>query len=242
METDSHRPEAEGTPQEGTHPHGYTLADAEMERLREKRQAGNVLDPLALDDPKGESVERVVLRVGISVVVILVAGILLAQVACKNIRLSMVADLSTGVTQERVESALARGILWGGEIVTFPSDTQVDPVDITTGTLRVTMTDDTVNSLEQMASSAQTRAMALAMNAFEDDAVQTVIIDVCGHVSDKTGKLTGKAADPVQTVLTITWTRDASDPTSFSMTLEGYDLTIATSGASDSLEEEQAAR
>lgn len=237
METDSHRPDAGETPQEGTHPHGYTLADAEMEHLREKREAGNVLDPLALDDPKGESVERVVLRVGISVVVILVVGILLAQVACKNIRLSMVADLSTGVTQERVEAALTRGILWGNEIVTFPSDTRVDSVDDATGTLRVAMTDDTVNSLEQMASSAQTRAMALAMNAFEDDAIQTVVIDVCGHVSGETGKLTGKAADPVQTVLTITWARNADDPTAFSMTLEGYDLAAAISGSSDPLEE-----
>ncbi|MBS5451056.1 MAG: hypothetical protein KHY83_09265 [Coriobacteriia bacterium] len=233
METDSHRPEEAS---QEAHPHGYTLADAEMERLRAKRESGDVLDPLALDDPKGESVERVVMRVGITVVVILVVGILLAQVACKNIRLSMVPDLSSGVTQERVESALSNGILWGNEIVTFPGNTQVDAVDTTTGTLRVTMSDDTARSLEQMASSAQTRAMALAMNAFEDAAVQNVVVDVQGHVSAEDGKLSGKASDPMQTVLTFTWARNADDPTGFTMSLSGYDLS-ATTGATDPLAE-----
>lgn len=234
METDSHRPGEAA--QDGAHPHGYTLADAEMERLREKRESGDVLDPIALDDPKGESVERVVLRVGISVVVILVVGILLAQVACKNIRLSMVPDLSAGVTEKSVETALSNGILWGNEIVTFPSDTKVEAVDGETGTLHVTMTDESARSLEQMASSAQSRAMALAMNAFEDDAVRTVVVDVRGHVSAETGKLTGKASDPAQTVLTFTWARSADDPTGFTMSLAGYDL-AASSGATDPLAE-----
>ena len=101
-------------------PHGYTLADEELERVHEKSMSGDVLDPIALDDPTGTSVERVVLRVGITVVAILVAGILLAQVACKNIRLSMVTDLGEGITQESVGSALSSGILWGGEIVVLP--------------------------------------------------------------------------------------------------------------------------
>lgn len=233
METDSHRPEEAA--QQGTHPHGYTLADAEMERLREKRESGNVLDPLALDDPKGESVERVVLRVGISVVVILVVGILLAQVACKNIRLSMVPDLSSGVTKQSVGTALANGILWGGEIVTFPGDTEVESVDA--GTLHVTMGDESARSLEQMAASAQSRATALAMNAFADETVQTVVVEVRGHVSEKTGQLSGKAGDPMQTVLTITWTRTADNPTSFSMTMDGYDLATAAGTDPDPLVE-----
>lgn len=231
--TDSHRPQE--APQQA-HPHGYTLADAEMERLREKRESGDVLDPIALDDPKGESVERVVLRVGISVVVILVVGILLAQVACKNLRLSMVPDLSAGVTEKSVGTALSNGILWGNEIVTFPSDTKVEAIDGATGTLHVTMSDDTARSLEQMASSAQTRAMALAMNAFEDDAIQVVAVDVRGHVSQESGKLSGKASDPVQTVLTFTWARNAEDPTGFTMSLTGYDLS-ATTGVTDPLAE-----
>ena len=34
-------------------PHGYTLADEEMERLEEKRASVDALDPIALDDPVG---------------------------------------------------------------------------------------------------------------------------------------------------------------------------------------------
>ena len=59
--------------------------DEELERLEAKSASGDVLDPIALHDPVGQSVEKVVLRVGIAVVVVLVAGILLAQIACKNI-------------------------------------------------------------------------------------------------------------------------------------------------------------
>lgn len=212
-------------------PHGYTLADAELEHVREKRASGDVLDPIALNDPTGVSVERVVLRVGISVVVILVVGILLAQVACKNMRLSTIPNLGEGVTQERVQTALSNGILWGGEIVDFPSGAQVSLIDANTGVLQVTMVDDSTRSLEQLSSSAQTRAMVLAMSAFQDPAIKNVSIDVRGHVSAEDGTFTGKSSDPVQSVLQITWTRDPQDPTSFSSTMSGLDLEEASASS-----------
>ena len=212
-------------------PHGYTLADEELERVHEKSMSGDVLDPIALDDPTGTSVERVVLRVGITVVAILVAGILLAQVACKNIRLSMVTDLGEGITQESVGSALSSGILWGGEIVGFPADSEVNSFDAATGTLEVTMADDSSRSVEQLLSAFQGRAMTLAMSAFEDEAVRTVIVHVTGHISAEDGSFTGKASDPMGEAVTFTWTRSDADPTSFTMTMTGYDPVAAASAS-----------
>lgn len=223
----------EESPTSDEHPRGYTLADEELERLREKRQSGDVLDPLALDDPTGSSVERVVLRVGISVIIILVVGILLAQVACKNIRLSLVPDLSSGVTESSVDSALSNGILWGSEIVTFPSGSEVTLLDETAGVLEVTMTDESSRSIEQLTSSAQTRALALAMNAFDDENIQTVTVVVMARVSSETGLFTGSASDPLGVALEITWTRDGESATTFSSTITGFELASASKSAAE---------
>lgn len=218
--------QADGTPRQGAErPHGYTLADAEMERLEEKAAEGDVLDPLALQDPVGASVERVILRVGVTVVVIIIVAILLAQVACKNIRLSTIPNFTdAGVTSQSVERALKNGIMFGGEVVTFPSESDVVGLDDDSGSLTVQMTDETSRSIDQLAAAAQGRTLALAMNAFEDDAVRSVTVETLGHASKETGEFTGASADPYQVVLTITWTRNADDPETFTCTLSGYDV------------------
>ena len=217
------------TPEGAEHPHGYTLADAEMERLEAKASSGDVLDPLALNDPVGKSVERVIIRVGVTVVIILIVAILLAQVACKNIRLSTIPNFNEGVSVESVERAMKNGVLYGGEVVTFPSTSDV--VSLADGVLKVQMDDDTSRSIDQVAAAAQGRSLALAMNTFEDESVTSVVVETLAHANAETGAFTGKGSDPMQVVLTITWTRDASDPQSFSCTLTGYDINAQLSSS-----------
>lgn len=205
------------------HPHGYTMADEEMERLEAKRASGDVLDPIALNDPVGQSVERVILRVGVAVVAVLVVGILLAQIACKNIQLSGVTDFSeTVVTGETVGSALKGGIIWGGSVVKFSGVEDVQ-YDRESGTVAVRVADDGSRTFDRLVSDMQARAMALAMNLFEDETVNSVTVEVTAHADADTGVFSGKASDPVQTVLTLTWTRATEDAATFYCTMQGYD-------------------
>lgn len=222
---DSARPDQDvprdgrGVPQ---HVERMTLADCEMAHVREKSESGNALDPLALQDPSGRSVERVVLRVGLVVVLVLVLGILFVQVACKNLQLSSVPDFEQGTSQSSVEAAINNGVLWGGEIVRFPNGTEFSGIDPSTGTLTVTIADDSARSLEQALSSVQTPVMALAMNAFEDQSVKKVVARVKAHVDQETGKIVARGSEPQEEVLTITWERDGADSASFHCTVEGY--------------------
>lgn len=215
--------DAETTAQAPHHPHGYTMADEEMERLEAKRASGDVLDPIALNDPVGQSVERVILRVGVAVVAVLVVGILLAQIACKNIQLSGVTDFSeTAVTGETVDTALKGGIIWGGSVVKFSGVEDVQ-YDRDSGAVSVKIADDGSRTFDRLVSDMQGRAMALAMNLFEDEAVDSVTVEVTAHADADTGVFSGRASDPVQTVLTLTWARSAEDPATFDCTMRGYD-------------------
>lgn len=217
--TEGDRTEQSG-PDAPRRPRGYTLADEEMERVVEKSASGDVLDPIALSDPVGQSVEKVILRVGVAVVAVLVAGILLAQVACKNIQLSGITDFSTaGVTVETVERALGRGVFWGGEIVRFSTVVEV-AYDEETGTVDVVVEDDSSRSSEQLAAQAQAQAIALAMNLFRDENVQTVNYIVQEPTSEETD---AEDSDSVGDALTVTWQRSADDPASFSCTMTGFD-------------------
>ncbi len=229
-------PSTEQTEEAPLKQRGRTLADEEVERLEAKRLSGNVLDPIALQDPVGQSVERIVLRVGIAVVVILVAGILLAQVACKNIRLSSVPDLASGVTESSVERALSGGVVWGGEIVRFPG-AELTSFDAEQGVVCVTMTDESARTLDALAASAQSNAFALAMNVFQDEGMQTVEVVVRAHVSPDSGLFSTVGTDPMGEVLTVTWTRDAANPTLFSCTVEGLDLSMTSPAARVGAEE-----
>lgn len=215
--------------QPSQHPHGYTLADEELERLEAKSASGDVLDPIALNDPVGQSVEKVVLRVGIAVVAVLVAGILLAQIACKNIQLSGIPDFSaTEVSVETVERALGNGLTWGGNIVRFPGAYDA-AYDRQSGQVDVTVWVDSARTIEELAASAQTQAAALSMNLFRDAAVQSVVYSVYSPVDAETGEFSPSAgSDSMGLVLTITWVRDGGDQSSFSGTMTGFDP-VATS-------------
>lgn len=211
--------------QPSQHPHGYTLADEELERLEAKSASGDVLDPIALNDPVGQSVEKVVLRVGIAVVAVLVAGILLAQIACKNIQLSGIPDFSaTEVSVETVERALGNGLTWGGNIVRFPGAYDA-AYDRQSGQVDVTVWVDSARTIEELAASAQTQAAALSMNLFRDAAVQSVVYSVYSPVDAETGEFSPSAgSDSMGLVLTVAWTRTGSaDQSSFSSTMTGFD-------------------
>lgn len=215
-----------GVPQ---HVERMTLADQEMEHIRLKSESGNVLDPLALQDPSGRSVERVVLRVGMFVILVLVLGILFVQVACKNLQLSSLPNFEQGTSQSSVETAIHNGVLWGGEIVRFPGGTEFSSIDSATGTLTLTISDDSVRSMEQALSSTQTPVMALAMNAFEDPSVKTVVAHVRAHVDEETGAITARGSESFADVLVITWQRDELDPARYHCTVDGYQASPAAS-------------
>lgn len=203
-------------------PRGYTLADEEMDRLTAKSAAGNVLDPIALNDPVGQSVEKVILRVGIAVVAALVAGILLAQLACKNIQTWGIPDFSRGVTASSVESALSHGITWGGDIIRFPAADR-SAFDENSGSVQVVVTNDSSRTFEQLVSTSQVQASALAMNLFRDPTVHTVTYVVRAPVSEETGAFTTVPGSEEKDVLTIMWQRDPNNPQIFTSTVDGYD-------------------
>jgi hypothetical protein len=219
------------------HVERMTLADEEMEHIREKSESGDVLDPLALEDPSGRSVERVVVRVGLVVVLILVVGILFVQVACKNMQLSGVANFSEGTTEASIDKALSHGVLFGGEIVSFPAGAQLVSYDEEAGVIEISYEDDSARTIDQVLASVQSPTMALAMSAFEDPNINTVKAVVSAHVDEETGEFSGKSSDPIGEVFTITWTRDYADPENYSCTISGYVLPpYAESALSDSAE------
>lgn len=203
-------------------PHGYTLADEEYDRLVAKSASGDVLDPIALNDPVGQSVEKVILRVGIAVVVVLVAGILLAQVACKNLQRWGIPDFSTGVTVESVEAALSRGISWGGDIVHFPEGAKLAEAEAD-DSVCVEVTNDSARTFEQLVSSSQVQASALAMNLFRDPAVNIVSYVVSGPVSPETGTYATSGATEEAVLLTVVWQRDPNASDVFTCSITGYD-------------------
>lgn len=210
---------------------GPSMAEEEMERIEEKRASGDVLDPIALSDPSGQTVERVILRVGVAVVAVIVVGILLAQIACKNIAMFGVTDFSeVTVTGQTLEKALTNGFVWGDEVIKF---TGVDDAqyDRATGAVTVRITDASSRTFDQLASDVQTRAMPLSMTLFEDTAVSSVAIEVSAHVDEETGDFTGRSSDPVRTVLTVTWSRSPDDTSTYYCTMQGYDASARQSAA-----------
>lgn len=213
-----------------------SLADRELERVKEKSEAGGALDPLALDDPTGLSVEHVVLRVGIAVALVIVVGILFAQVACKNMQLSGVPNFASGATESKVQSAIEKGVMWGGEVVKLPEGTSFTSYDSSMGTLTVTIDDERSRSVDGAIASAQTPVMAFAMNAFEDVAVQSIVVHVNAHVSEESGSFTGKSSDPMGEVFTIVWQRDPMESEKYTCTITGYDpmeSAMESAGASE---------
>ena len=202
---------------------GRTMADEELERIAAKSASGDVLDPLALQDPVGKTVEKAILRVGIVVVVIFVIGILIAQVACKNITYASVVNLGAGVNEESVDRALSGGVLMGSDIVKFTRPELIE-LNQEEGTLAVSIEDNRALSTDELANHAMYQAFALAVNAFQDPSMQSVKLVARASVDADTGELSLHGRGDVVDVLTVTWTRSDQDPESFSCQIDGLDL------------------
>lgn len=218
-------------------PHGYTLADEEMERLEEKRAQEDALDPIALNDPVGLSVEKVIGRALIFVVFVLVVGILFAQVACKNIQLKSVVSFSgQAVSAERVEKAITSGVSFAGEIVKFPELVSADYDDLT-GHAQAVVVNDSPRTMAQLVSASQGQAFTLAMSLFNNDEVKSVSYGVCSTIlapaDDTAGKAqTSQQGDQLEPVVTFTWTR--LDDGTYTCELSGYNIdTLADDGAEE---------
>ena len=207
------------------HPHGYTLADEEMERLEEKRASEDPLDPIALDDPVGMSVEKVIGRALIFVVFVAVVGILFAQVACKNIQLMSVATFNAGVSASQVEKAVTSGVSFAGQIVKFPELVSAS-YDEATGAAIVVVQNDSPRTMSQLVSASQSQAFSLAMSLFDNEQVTSVSYGVCSDTivtaaNTKSSSKSANADEASKPVVTFTWTR-AEDGT-YACSLEGYD-------------------
>ena len=216
-------------------PHGYTLADVELERVEQKRVSGNVLDPIALDDPLGQSVEKVIIRVGLTVILVIIAGILLAQVACKNIQQASLVDLREGVTQESVTRLFANGTTWQGETLRF-YDVSLKTFDKAQGILHVEEDATSSRVFEQTFATAMTRSTALAVNAFKDPDVSTVVYSVITHLTPE-GEFTSDANKNTGEACRITWTRGDAEGSGFACKVEGSALPVLT--AKEELEEDK---
>ena len=222
------------------HPHGYTLADEEMERLEEKRTSEDILDPIALDDPVGMSVEKLIGRALIFVVFVLVVGILFAQVACKNIQLMSVASFDEGVDDARVEKAVTSGVSWAGEIVKFPS-VESASFDEANGTATVVVTNDSPRTLSQLVNASQGQALTLAMSMFENDQVNKVVYSVCSNTlsqvdsqtSDGPASAVHQASQDAtpEPLISFIWQRGVDG--TYTCTLEGYDPAATTAIAAE---------
>lgn len=212
--------EGQGEPQQPTS--GRTLADEEVARVAAKRASGNVLDPIALNDPVGQSVEKVILRVGVTVIVVLVVGILLAQVACKGIQNWGIPDFTKGVSNATVERALSHGVSWGGDVVRFP-EADMATFDASDGSVTVVVTNGTARNFEQLVSTSQSQAMALALSLFQSEEVQKVTYLVEGPADPETGAYSTAAGNEPAGQLTIEWARDPESIETFTCTITGYE-------------------
>lgn len=213
-------------------PRGYTLADEERAAIDRKVEEGNVLDPIALDDPVGQSVERVIMRIGVTVVLVIIVGILLAQVACKNIQTMGIPDFAQGVSTSSIEQALKNGVMWGGDIVRFPT-AEAATYDAVDDAVTVYVTSKSSRTFEQFVADSQVQACAMAMNVFLDPSVASVTFVARAPVSGDTGAFSTSEDDATEDLLRITWVRDPEDPGTYSCTMTGYDPGASLSEAEE---------
>ena len=209
-------------PEQATvHPRGYKMSDEEMERIQRKSESADVLDPIALHDPVGLSVEKVIGRALLVVILALVVGILFAQVACKNIQLWGIPSFTSGVTSGTVEKALASGVSWAGEIVKFP-EAQACEYDEGSKSVRVVVGNTSQHTMTSLIDATQRQAFALAMSLFASDDVDRVEYVVVAPVDEGTGEyVASSSSENLAPVLSVVWFRDAD--AGLSCRVEGFD-------------------
>ena len=216
---------------------GHTNASkARHERSRRRaRKAAVEVDPLSGDDPSGSNVGKVMTRASIAVLLVLLLGVILSQVACGVARRMGTAKLAESVNVKNVANALRNGVEWGDGFTQFPTDFSVQEADENTGRVEVTVVDTSSKNEMESLSGSQIQAAALAVNALMNPKINQVIFHVNVHV-DADGNfqqstLFGflKPTGNVKQFATFIWTKSptASGGINFNCTITGLDAETA---------------
>lgn len=216
---------------------GHTNASkARHERSRRRaRKAAVEIDPLSGEDPSGSNVSKVMTRAAIGVLIVLLLGVILSQVACGVARRLGTAKLAESVNVKNVANALRNGVEWGDGFTQFPSDFSVQEADENTGRIEVTVVDTSSKNEMESLSGSQIQAAALAVNALMNPNINQVIFHVNVHVGAdgkfQQSTLFGflKPTGNVKQFATFIWTKSAtaSGGVNFNCTITGLDASSA---------------
>ncbi len=216
---------------------GHTNASkARKERARRRsKKAGVDVDPLSGEDPSGSNVGKTMTRAAILVVGILLAVVIISQVACGVIRRAGTAQLANHVDNASVSSALRNGVEWGDGFTQFPEDYTVLEANEESGRIEVTVVDtSSADELECLAGS-QIQAAALSVNALLNPNITQVIYHVDVHIGDDgkfmQSELFGflKPTGGMKRFATFIWTKSSSNNGGFNFNcmITGLDETAA---------------
>ena len=216
---------------------GHTNASkARKERKRRRaRKAAVEVDPLSGDDPSGSNIGKVITRTAVGFVVVLLAVVVLAQVACGVARRAGTAQLAKSADVKSVASALRNGVEWGNGFTQFPEDYAVQEANESTGVIEVTVVDTSSKDELECLSGSQIQASALSVNALLNPHINQVVYHVNVHV-DEEGKfqqstLFGflKPTGQVKQFATFIWTKSTTPSGGFNLNcmITGLDATAA---------------
>lgn len=217
---------------------GHSNKDA-AERQRSHRRLfghGVDVDPLSGDDPSGSTVEKSITKVAITVILIFLAVLVLAQVSCGVARRLNTANLSDEANVRTVASALSGGVEWGNGFTQFPDDFTIQEASEDTGRVEVTVIDTSSRDTMECFAGSQIQATAFAVNALLNPNIDTVIYHVQVHrASDGTierSSLFGflKPTGDLESFMTFIWRKStsANGRVNFTCTIAGMDEDIQT--------------
>lgn len=205
---------------------------AKEERKRRKATGvGLPIDPLSGKDPSGSNVEQVIKRTAIIFTSVVIAVILVAQIAYGTVRRINAGSLATSVSVESVAGALKGGVEWGDGFTQFPQLFSVQEANEATGRIEVTVIDTTsANEVESMAAS-YIQATAFATNALLNNDINTVVYRVQIHEGEEgriqTAQFFGflQPSGPVKNFMTFIFTKATSENGGFNIfcTITGLD-------------------
>ena len=207
---------------------------ARTQRARRREKGVSVdVDPLSDDDPSGSNVDKVIRRTAVTFVLVLLVGVVAAQVIFGYVRRAATATLSEEVTVRTVVAAFNGGVEWGGGFTQFPEDFSVQEADENTGRIEVTVTDTSSASALECFSSSQVQSTAFAVNALLNPNINTVVYHVNVHV-DGSGKMQQSSlfgflepTGDVASFMTFVWTKTQSaSGVNFSCTITGIDASV----------------
>lgn len=194
---------------------GHTNASrARKEHSRRSlRKASVEVDPLSGDDPSGSLVGKAITRTAVMFVIVLLAVVVLSQVACGLVRRQGTARLAESVDVRNVASALRNGVEWGNGFTQFPEDYSVQEADESTGRIEVTVVDTSSKDEMECLSGSQIQAAALSVNALLNPNINQVVYHVNVHY-DSEGKFQQSAlfgflkpTGEVRQFATFIWTK-----------------------------------